>query len=569
MSEDSRSSNLPPVKVLVGAGNVTHVDLGARIGYFLSRHLRSPITMVWLVTALLITVRWYSCVVENRIDRIDAEQHVNRETANLVQALEAHARQLLRDADHDINLVAREKGEICSPSQLNALHAGRLTRYPVGLYSESGARCADGTSKDTIPDQSPDMTGAAGNASRPRFSILTRHGKAYIQMAQNVLTADGRLAGYAVIEINADDVVRPAGSLDLGPDGVAMVSLLDGEILARQDGMAISHGRRTTENLRARSAKAGTHHGTDGIDDLRRYFRYQRVTDFPLVVAVGLSEEEALGGMEARAGTRQTQSTTATVFLLLLAPGITALLRALQRARRRGEEAERLKQQFLNVISHELRTPLNGILGFSELLQRQVTTAPASQYLQVIRESALQLNGQIEDMLTFVDVESGKATVRCRDEPLAPLIERVIALHAEKAREKGLAFEASVEPGTAKTAHFDASRTLKILDHLLQNAIKFTPRGTVRIAIGGSDVETVISVVDTGCGITEVAQQHLAQSFRQADGSNTRQHGGIGLGLALCAGLARRMGMQFEFSSVLGEGSTFSIRIPAQAPRPA
>jgi len=555
MSSDLRPQTRPPAKVLVEAGKADRIDLGKHVRSFLGRHLRSPVAMVWLVAVLLIAVRWYSCVVENQLDRIDAEQHVSRESANLVQALESHARQLLRDADHDIHMVASERGEVCGPAQLRALAASRLTRYPLGLYDAAGTRCAGTTSINTL---SPDAT-------RLRFSTITGKGRKHIQITHGLLSTDGTPAGYAVIEINSDDLVRPAGSLDLGPDGVAMVSLLNGDILARQDGLAITHGRRTAETLRSQSARAGTHHGTDGIDDRRRYFRYSRVVNYPLVVAVGLSEEEALGGSDARARNRHTQSITATAVVLLLATGFTALLRALQRARRRGDEAERLKKQFLNVMSHELRTPLNGILGFSELLQKQVTAEPAAQYLQVVRESALQLNGQIEDMLTFVNVSSGSATVRCREEPIGPLIERVVAMHAGKARAKGLGFETSIEPGTPETAYFDASRTLKMLDHLLHNAIKFTSTGSISLAISGAADEIIISVIDTGSGISEAAQHHLTQSFRQADGSDTREHGGMGLGLALCAGLARQMGMQFEFSSIPGEGTTFSIRIPRQA----
>ena len=566
MSEFPGGSIRPPVKVLVGTGKATRADRGARVGAFLGRHFRSPILLLVVVAALLIAVRWFSCISENRIDRLDAEQQVDRETANLTQALETHARQLLRDADHDLSQLARESGEACGQGRLNALHAGRVTKYPLALYRENGARCAGMTALEDLTDRMSANPNVDRAGVVQRFSIVNVLGKSQILISQNLRKADGSLAGHAVIEIDADDLIRPFGALDMGPDGVAMVTLLNGDIVARQEGLAVTHGRRASEQLRTHGGPSGAYVGSDGIDDLKRYFKFRRIADYPLIAVVGLSKEDALGSSDARASIRWTQSMTATVFLVLLSAGIATLLRMLARAKRRGEDAERVKGQFLNVMSHELRTPLNGIIGFSELLGKQVTTEPGRKLLQVVRDCAMQLNGQIEDLLTFVDVESGKARARCQDEPVAPLIERIVALYAGQVRDKSLAFETSIEPGAPEKAYFDVSRTLKILDHLLQNAIKFTVTGSVRVTVSGASGDLVISVADTGSGIAEVAQQHLAERFRQADGSVTRSQGGLGLGLALCAGLARLMGMQLEFSSTLGEGSTFSLRIPARAP---
>ena len=245
------------------------------------------------------------------------------------------------------------------------------------------------------------------------------------------------------------------------------------------------------------------------------------------------------------------------------------LLDALERA----EEAARTKTSFLATISHEIRTPMNGVLGTSEFLLDTRLDADQRRIAQTINESARSLLAIVNDVLDMSRIEAGRLELEREPVALLPLVEALVAETSPAAEAKGLALYVETQPGTPTQIDTDAMRLRQILVNLLNNAIKFTDRGWIRVilravdgegdAVGGRRLE--IAVQDTGIGIPAAVLPILFQPFVQADTSTTRRFGGSGLGLAISRRLAQLLGGSVTASSVEGEGSIFSLILPLVA----
>jgi PAS domain S-box-containing protein len=236
-------------------------------------------------------------------------------------------------------------------------------------------------------------------------------------------------------------------------------------------------------------------------------------------------------------------------------------------ARDEAEQANRAKSQFLAVMSHELRTPLNAILGYEELLETEVS-GPISpvqkQHLARIRESTKNLLALIEQILSLSRVQSGKEDVRIEEIDAAQVAREVAAEVEPQLLRKGLVLELALPPDGSLGLHTDARKVRQILFNVLSNAAKFTDRGTVRVSLARVDGALVYTVQDTGRGIEERDREHIFEPFVQvwADGTPPT---GTGLGLPVARELARHLGGDVTLESQLGEGSSFTIRLPHQA----
>lgn len=239
---------------------------------------------------------------------------------------------------------------------------------------------------------------------------------------------------------------------------------------------------------------------------------------------------------------------------------------------READEARRLKNEFLANVSHELRTPLTAILGYAYLLKEGVSGDLSADQLRAaekIEASGNALMALINDLLDLTHIKLGRVEVK-------PELTDAIALARAALSDAppGLpGVEVNIEASeSAIPIHVDASLVLRILHNLLSNALKFTLAGSVTIRVrsespdvesNGSHPRVVWEVQDTGIGIAHEEQASIFQEFRQADGSATRRFGGAGLGLTLSQGLAERMDGEITVESVPGEGSTFTLTLPA------
>jgi PAS domain S-box-containing protein len=244
-------------------------------------------------------------------------------------------------------------------------------------------------------------------------------------------------------------------------------------------------------------------------------------------------------------------------------------VRQLKIARDQAMEASRTKSSFLANMSHELRTPLNAIIGLTELLcenaQRFGTEKAIDPLRRVLRAGRHLLN-LINDILDLSKIEAGKLDLVFEEVNIQPLLEEIIGTAkplAEQNRNQ-LVLEGSVEIGTVRC---DSMRLRQILLNIIGNACKFTKEGSVQLRvsrrydIGREWVEFAVS--DSGIGMTEEQLARLFQEFAQADASTTRQFGGTGLGLAITRKLCQMMGGDVTAISSPGQGSTFTVRLPA------
>ncbi|HEX3770901.1 MAG TPA: ATP-binding protein, partial [Polyangiaceae bacterium] len=249
------------------------------------------------------------------------------------------------------------------------------------------------------------------------------------------------------------------------------------------------------------------------------------------------------------------------------------LLDSERAARAEAEVANRAKDDFLATVSHELRTPLNAILGWTVVARRQAPPE-LERALSIIERNARAQTRIIEDVLDVSRIVGGKLRLDMAAVDVAAAIEGALETVRPEAEAKGVKLTADV--GSVGVIAADGDRLQQVVWNVLTNAIKFTPDGgVVELAAARLGPRIVIRVTDTGEGIEPSFLPHLFEPFRQADGSTTRRHGGLGLGLAIVRQLVQAHGGTIRAESEgAHKGSTFTIEIPARslpavAPRPA
>jgi PAS domain S-box-containing protein len=237
------------------------------------------------------------------------------------------------------------------------------------------------------------------------------------------------------------------------------------------------------------------------------------------------------------------------------------LLQQEQMARQAAEQANRVKDEFLAVISHELRTPLNPILGWSKLLRKgNLETAQAQKALETIERNAKQQAQLIEDLLDVSRILQGKLTLNLAPVDLSLITVAAIETVRLSAESKSIQLRSSLAPNIGMMMG-DVSRLNQILNNLLTNAVKFTPEGgRVDVSLSQNEGKAQLQVSDTGKGIHPDFLPHLFEAFRQEDSTNTRQFGGLGLGLSIVRQLVELHGGTVSAESAgEGQGATFTV----------
>ena len=233
-------------------------------------------------------------------------------------------------------------------------------------------------------------------------------------------------------------------------------------------------------------------------------------------------------------------------------------------ARDAAQAANRAKSTFLANASHEIRTPLSGVLGLARLASAPGLSAERQRLLLAqISESAEQLAATLTDILDVAKIEAGKLQLEAAPFDLHVLLHALRQGFAPLAASKGLTFEAQIDPTLPAWVQGDALRLRQIVANFLNNALKFTASGGIRLVVlSRPDNSVRLEVHDTGLGIDPAIQARLFEPFTQADESTTRHYGGTGLGLSICRELAQLMGGSVGLNSQPGQGSCFYAELP-------
>ena len=298
---------------------------------------------------------------------------------------------------------------------------------------------------------------------------------------------------------------------------------------------------------------------------------YMKQTDFRALLAVPLLRKDRhIGGLVIR---RKVAGKFTEPVVDLLQTFAAQSVIAIHNARlfheiedkgREIEIANKHKSEFLANMSHELRTPLNAILGYTELIIDNIygdVPEKIQEVLERVEKNGRHLLNLINDVLDLSKIEAGRLTLSLNEYSMQDIIQTVFTSVEALAAEKNLNLKVKI-PGILETGKGDEQRIAQVILNLLGNAIKFTEQGEVDVEATVSNESFLVSVTDTGPGLSETDQKKIFEEFRQADGSSTRVKGGTGLGLSISKKIVEMHGGRIWVDSSLGKGSTFSFTLP-------
>ena len=298
---------------------------------------------------------------------------------------------------------------------------------------------------------------------------------------------------------------------------------------------------------------------------------YMKQTDFRALLAVPLLRKDRhIGGLVVR---RKVAGEFTDSIVNLLQTFAAQSVIAIHNARlfheiedkgREIEIANKHKSEFLANMSHELRTPLNAILGYTELIIDNIygdVPEKIQEVLERVEKNGRHLLNLINDVLDLSKIEAGRLTLSLNEYSMQDIIQTVFTSVEALAAEKNLDLNVKIR-GVLNTGKGDEQRIAQVIVNLLGNAIKFTEQGKIEVEATVSNESFLVSITDTGPGLSEPDQKRIFEEFRQADASSTRVKGGTGLGLSISKKIVEMHGGRIWVDSNLGKGSTFSFTLP-------
>jgi two-component system sensor histidine kinase RpfC len=256
------------------------------------------------------------------------------------------------------------------------------------------------------------------------------------------------------------------------------------------------------------------------------------------------------------------------VILLSIIPlYVSVMLKRLQAEKYNAEQANKEKTRFLANVSHEIRTPLNAVVGFSEILDREVNRVRRAQITRNIRDASASLMTLVEGVLDFSRIESGHVRIEKEAYNLYGLVQSIEGMFSMQAGEGGVRYITDMDISLPPCVCGDIDRIRQILVNLVGNAVKFTSAGEIKVRVSkirseGNSERILFEVIDTGIGMSESVQSRIFERFLQADDSVQRRYGGTGLGTSIAKSLVDLMGGEIGIESEENKGSRFWFHIP-------
>ncbi|WP_371322931.1 ATP-binding protein [Dechloromonas sp. ZY10] len=413
---------------------------------------------------------------------------------------------------------------------------------------------------------------------QPVISRVT--GKWITALAYRLEDRRGNFGGMVYATIRIAELTRLFAELEMGRHGSLILRDHQARLITRYPEAAgpageVGNAKVSPEfrSLLGSGQQAGSYKASNTSDGIARIHTFHRLSSADWIVVAGLAEDEYL------ASWRDQRDRYIAVALIFLAASLFAMrllgdywrqqienAEQLRRARDAADAANRAKSQFLAVMSHELRTPLNGVLGMAQILMMpDITDQERIDYAQTINHSGLSLQTLLNDILDLSKIEAGRMELQVADFHPEQLLHESAQLFADAAGKKGLSITVDIGSLHFSSYRGDPLRLRQILINLVNNAVKFTEQGGIRLQVCDAPAGNGLrfSVCDSGIGIPPDKQAALFQPFSQVDDSFTRRYGGTGLGLAISRNLLQLMGGEIELDSEPGRGTCFTFTLPA------
>lgn len=537
---------------------------------------------VGILAALLTLTVALTVAYQLKIDRVNALDSSVRDVENLARALEEHVVHTFMNADELAWSIKRRVEKQGLPDDLKSFVNDRAlpgTPFLLALITDEMGNSVRHTLTDKPLNIAFRVHFKANVDADPQRLIIGEPivgrttGKWSVHVSRRINKPDGSFGGVVVIAIEQGYFARVYGQVKLGDAGFVTLVGKDGIVRARHgasvdpDAVPID-----TADLvsRVQSKSVGTYIAASAPGGADRMVTYRALSQYPLIVAVGTGMDDALDQYDEH----RRDVIVATCIIvgliwasfgllgwLLVRQRRAALL--LQEANERAESANRVKSEFLANMTHELRTPLNGIIGFADCLQEELADESQRECARIIYSSGCTLLGMVNSVLDIAKIEAGRMELHVSPESVRLLVEEVVALHRPVVEGKGLRLELALDANLSESFPCDRAKLARILNNLLHNAIKFTDAGQVRVAAFMEGEVLVLSVKDTGCGISPAMHQAIFERFTQSEEGGTGLRGGTGLGLALARDLVRLMGGRMAVDSAPGEGAEFRVYVPS------
>ena len=392
-----------------------------------------------------------------------------------------------------------------------------------------------------------------------------------IQATRRIIMPDGSFGGVVVASLDPDYFATFYRSIDVGANGTVTLVGIDGIVRARgaRGSSQVGESLLGTALFRALShANTGAYTATSKLDGIDRQFVYRQVKGYPLIVVIGLAQDEIFHDYRAKLRTDMFIAAALTLWLVAMTTLMWLYQRALARSRDAAEAGTRARSEFLAMMSHEIRTPMNGVVGMSEVLLESGLSTEQLSFARTLRESAEYLLQLINDVLDFSKLEADRIDIESICFDLRSMVESSIGALAGTAKDAHLTLSVDIDADVPAAVVGDPARIRQVLFNLVGNGLKFTPAGGVgvRVAVlqeptAPGHVRLLFTVTDTGIGIPADGIPLLFREFSQLDSSIARRFGGTGLGLAICKRLVDLMGGSITVESTVGQGTTFRFTV--------